>query len=102
MRMPGMKAGQAENLSKAQAIKDATMAWTIAQRIGEGRLVHLNGSFHSTAHAGILTYLDRFRPGLRIATVEVVRQDDAERLNEEELGDADFYICVPKDMTTTF
>lgn len=37
MRMPGMKAGQAENLSKAQAIKDATMAWTIAQRIGEGR-----------------------------------------------------------------
>lgn len=102
MRMPGMKAGQAGNLSKAQAIKDATMAWSIAQRIGEGCLVHLNGSFHSTAHAGILTYLDRFRPGLRIATVEVVRQDDVERLNEEELGDADFFICVPRTMTSTF
>lgn len=102
MAMPGMKAGQAENLSKAQAVKDATMAWSIAQRIGTGRLVHLNGSFHSTGHAGILTYLDRYHPGLDAATVEVVRQENIDELDESARGNADFYICVPKDMTTTF
>lgn len=102
MAMPGMKAEQAGNLSKAQAVKDATMAWSIAQRIGTRRLVHLNGSFHSTGHAGILTYLDRYHPGLDAATVEVVRQENFDKLNESARGNADFYICVPKAMTTTF
>lgn len=102
MGMPDMKAEQTGNLSKAQAVKDATMAWSIVRRLGTGRLVHLNGSFHSTAYAGILTYLNRYCPGLRIATVEVVRQQSVERLDEPRAGRADFFICVPKTMTETF
>ena len=102
MTMPGMKPGSAANLSKAQAMKDATMAWSIAQRIGTSKLVHLNGNFHSTAHAGIITYLNRYRPGLSIGTVEVIRQEKIDRLDKDALGKADLYICVPKAMTTTF
>lgn len=102
MAMPGMKQGDAGNLSKAQAMKDATMAWSIAQRVGSGKLVHLNGNFHSTAHSGIIAYLDRYRPGLTVGTVEVVRQEDIGRLDEAKRGKADFFICVPRDMTSTF
>lgn len=102
MKMPGMKADTTGNLSRSQAVKDATMGWFIAQRLKSGKLVHLNGSFHSDGKLGIITYLNQYRPGLRIATVTVVRQDQVERLDKENEGLADFYICVPNDMTKTF
>lgn len=101
MKMPGMKQSAAENLSKAQAVKDATMAWSIAERM-QSKLVHMNGNFHSTDHCGIITYLNQYRPGLKIGTVEVIRQENTDKLDPEALGKADFFICVPKDMTSTF
>ena len=68
----------------------------------EHRIVHLNGSFHSANQAGIITYLNRYRPGLKIATVEVVRQEKTDKLDKDVMRKADFYICVPTDMTTTY
>lgn len=53
-----------EKLAKAQALKDATMGWSIAQNIGS-YFVHLNGSFHSANQAWNITYLNRYRPGLK-------------------------------------
>lgn len=94
MTMPGMKQNNIENLSKSQAVKDATMAWSIAERL-ESKFVHLNGSFHSMAGAGIITYLNQYRPGLKIGTVEVVRQESLDKLDGKVLGHADFYICIP-------
>ena len=102
MKMPGMKADTTGNLSRSQAVKDATMGWFIAQNLKSSKLVHLNGSFHSDAKLGIITYLNQYRPGLKIGTVTVVRQDQIDRLDKENEGLADFYICVPKDMTKTF
>lgn len=102
MKMPGMKADTTGNLSRSQAVKDATMGWFIAQNLKSSKLVHLNGSFHSDAKQGIITYLNQYRPGLKIATITVVRQEQVERLDQENEGLADFYICVPKDMTKTF
>lgn len=102
MKMPGMKADTTGNLSCSQAVKDATMGWFIAQNLKSSKLVHLNGSFHSDARLGIITYLNQYRPGLKIGTVTVVRQDQIDRLDKENEGLADFYICVPKDMTKTF
>ena len=89
MKMPGMKQSAAENLSKAQAVKDATMAWSIAERM-QSKLVHMNGNFHSTDHCGIITYLNQYRPGLKIGTVEVIRQENTDKLDPEALGKADF------------
>ncbi len=101
MLPPTMKGASTEKLSQAQAVKDATMAWSISQRL-KGKMIHLNGSYHSTGHAGIINYLNVYRPGLTIGTVEVVHQDQVESLEESHLGKADFFICVPNTMATTF
>lgn len=101
MLPPTMKGASTEKLSQAQAVKDATMAWSISQRL-KGKMIHLNGSYHSTGHAGIINYLNVYRPGLTIGTVEVIHQDQVESLEESHLGKADFFICVPNTMATTF
>lgn len=90
-----------ENIAKAQAIKDATMGWFIAQNI-KSKFVHLNGNYHSDFKKGIITYLNQYRPGLKIANICTVRQDEINKLGEENEGRADFYICVPTDMTMTY
>ena len=102
MMQPGMSMMPAENLSKAQTVKDATMAWSIVQTLKDKKMVHLNGSFHSTGHAGIINYLNEYRPGLKCGVVEIVRQSNVDELNKMHKGNADFFICVPKNMTTTF
>lgn len=90
-----------ENIAKAQAIKDATMGWFIAQNI-KSKFVHLNGNYHSDFKKGIITYLNQYRPGLKIANICTARQDEINKLGEENEGRADFYICVPTDMTMTY
>ena len=94
MMQPGMSKAPTENLAKAQTVKDATMAWSIAQSLKE-YMVHINGSFHSTGHAGIINYLNVYRPGLKIGTIEVVQQDSVEELDTMYKGHADYFICVP-------
>lgn len=98
---PMMKNVPTTKLSQAQAVKDATMAWSIAQTL-KGSMVHINGSFHSTGHAGIINYLNVYRPGLKIGTIEVVHQDSVDALDEKHKGHADFFICVPESMAKTF
>ena len=93
----GMSMAPTANLSKAQSVKDATMAWSIAQSL-KGKMVHVNGSFHSMGHAGIISYLNEYRPGLKCGTVEFVRQKKVDALNAPYKGHADFIICVPSDM----
>ena len=98
---PMMKQVPTTKLAHAQAVKDATMAWSISQTL-KGKMVHLNGSFHSTGHAGIINYLNVYRPGLHIGTIEIVRQDSVDALDEQHKGRADFFICVPNSMANTF
>lgn len=91
------------NLVKAQASKDATMGHFIASNYEEGKLfIHYNGSYHSGYHEGILWYLNQYRPGLNMLTITTVEQADITQLNEEFLNEADFIICVDKDMTKTY
>ena len=92
-----------ENLPKAQAIKDATMAYSIMKNSQPSNtVIHFNGSYHSARHMGIIWYLDKYRPGLRIATITSVMQDDISVLEKDNLNEADFIIAIPSDMTRTF
>ncbi|WP_236978025.1 ChaN family lipoprotein [Membranihabitans maritimus] len=92
-----------ENLPKAQAIKDATMAEFIHKNIEDGKLfVHFNGSYHSDNYEGILWYLKRLDPDREYRTITTVMQEDVKRLEEEYEGRADFIICVPENMTRTY
>jgi uncharacterized iron-regulated protein len=102
--MMTMMAGHASpNLPKAQAIKDATMAWFILKNYKPGSLfLHFNGAYHSQNYEGILWYLRQQQPGLKYATINTVSQKDLRKLLDEHKGSADFIICVDEDMTTTY
>lgn len=92
-----------ENLPKAQASKDATMAWSILENYSDGKLfIHYNGSYHSTIFEGIIWYLNYYRPGLNIVTIETVTQKDIESLDDENRGIASFLVVIPENMTSTY
>lgn len=92
-----------DNLPKAQAIKDATMAHFMLKYYQPGSLmIHFNGSYHSENHEGIVWYLKKAKPELKIATIQVVSQKDIKSLLAENKGKADYIICVDEDMTNTY
>ncbi|MEL6866060.1 MAG: ChaN family lipoprotein [Bacteroidota bacterium] len=91
------------DLVKAQAIKDATMAYFILKNFQKGTtFLHLNGAYHSDFYEGILWYLKREKADLEYATITTVSQEDIHRLEKENKGRADFIICVDEDMTKTY
>jgi len=91
-----------ENLPKAQAIKDATMAYQITKNMKDGHsLIHYNGAYHSNHYEGIVWYLKQYAPQLSVGTITTVRQKDVRRLEKEHIGTADFIICVDESMTKT-
>jgi len=100
-----MPAHVSENLPKAQALKDATMAHFIMKNISENKttLLHFNGAYHSDNYEGIVwyvnDYLKRTNFPLKTLTISCVEQDTIEVLSKENLGKADFIICIPNSMT---
>ncbi|MCB0497895.1 MAG: ChaN family lipoprotein [Cyclobacteriaceae bacterium] len=94
--------GNVENMARAQASKDATMAYFILKNLGEGPFIHFNGAYHSNNYDGINYYLLKGKPDIHILTISTVKQDNINSLEEENVGIADFIICYPSDMTTTY
>ena len=91
------------NMPKAQASKDATMAYFILQHFKPGYLfIHYNGSFHSENYDGINWYLKRKQPDLKYGTITTVSQKNIKELLAENKGKADYIICVDEDMTNTY
>ncbi|MFW6370763.1 MAG: ChaN family lipoprotein [Bacteroidota bacterium] len=91
-----------KNFPKAQAIKDATMAHFILKNWSPGNLfLHFNGTYHSDNFEGIYWYLMQQNPDLKIATITTVSQSDISSLEDENLGKANYIICVDEDMTPT-
>lgn len=92
-----------ENLPKAQALKDATMANSIVNNWQKGELViHYNGSYHSDKHSGIIWHLSKYNPSIKTLTVSSVLQDDIDKISDENKGLADFIIVIPSSMTRTY
>jgi uncharacterized iron-regulated protein len=92
-----------DNLPKAQAIKDATMAKSIVNNWQTGKvMIHFNGSYHSDRHMGILWYLNKYNPSIHSVTISAVLQDDIEKMSDENKGLADFVIVIPSSMTKTY
>lgn len=93
-----------ENFPKAQAIKDATMAYFMYQEMARtGHLmIHLNGAFHSNNFDGIYWYLKKLNQSINVGTITTVLQKDVTKLLEENEGLADFIIVVDEDVTSTY
>ena len=89
-------------LVKAQAIKDATMAYFISENWNKSKLfLHFNGAYHSNYYEGIGWYIEQYNPTIRKGVISTVTQSDNSKLSEEHIGKADFIICVDEDMTST-
>ncbi|MBT2558562.1 ChaN family lipoprotein [Hymenobacter sp. ISL-91] len=92
-----------QNIIQAQALKDATMAFFLNQaRPASHLLLHLNGSYHSDNHDGILAYLHQQNPQLKVLTISTVWQEQLASLEKDNQQKADFVLVVPADMTKTY
>ncbi len=88
-----------QNIARAQAIKDATMAHFILANYKPGSVfLHFNGSYHSDNFQGIVWYLQRTNPDLKILTVSSVQQTDLREMNEEWKGKGNYILVVPESM----
>lgn len=91
------------NMPKAQASKDATMAYFILKnKKPETTFIHYNGTYHSDNFDGINWYLLKKEPKLKIVTIATVTQGDVIRFEKENLHKADFIIVVDEDVTRTY
>ncbi len=91
------------NLPKAQAVKDATMAHFILKNYKPTELfIHFNGAYHSDHFEGILWYLKRQSPTFKYITISTVTQSDIFKLDKDNLGKADFIICVDENISTSY
>ncbi len=90
------------NLVKAQAIKDATMAYRIIQNWEKGKyFLHYNGTYHSKFYDSIYYYLKYYNPDVDVVTIHTWEVDDVMELPEAENA-ADFNIMIPSSMPTTY
>lgn len=92
-----------ENFPKAQAIKDATMAHFIAEnQLSNHLFIHFNGSYHSDDFEGIVWYLKRYKPNIRVITITTVLENNPKKLSDVNKDKAHFTIAVDEKMTRTY
>lgn len=91
------------NMPKAQASKDATMAYFINKNLKENSIfIHYNGSYHSDNFEGISWYLKVYNPQIKIITISTVEQKDISKLEQENYNKADFILVIDEDVTKTY
>lgn len=101
-KMEGSMGHNNDNLPKAQAIKDATMAYSIAGAIEKGKtFIHFNGSYHSDNFQGIIWYLNLYKPGLKIVTISSVEQKNIDEVDTANVNLGNYILAVPENMTKT-
>jgi uncharacterized iron-regulated protein len=92
-----------ENFPKAQAIKDATMAYSIAKNLPTNfTLLHFNGDYHSKDFEGISWYLKEYQPTLKVMTISSVIQSNVVVLDSANMGHGHFTLAIDEDVTTSY
>jgi uncharacterized iron-regulated protein len=101
--MGGAESHASPNIPKAQAVKDATMAYFILKNFKNGSsFIHYNGTYHTNNFEGITWYIKQSRPDLKLMTIASVEQDSLDGLLEDNHGLADFTLCIPASMGKTY
>tara|TARA_Y100000768_G_C23980587_1_gene685535 strand:- start:1166 stop:2032 length:867 start_codon:yes stop_codon:yes gene_type:complete len=91
------------DIVKAQAIKDATMAYFIQKNTNENSIFfHINGAYHSDFKEGIYWYLKQLNSNINCLTVSTVKEENINKFNKENKSKADFIIVVDSDMNSTY
>ena len=100
MKMMGDHASP--NMPKAQAIKDATMAYFIQKNLKEKSIfIHFNGTYHSDNFEGIYWYLKKAAPNLEILTIATIEQKELKKISTEDYNKADYILVIDEDVTKT-
>lgn len=90
------------NLVRAQAIKDATMAYRILKFWKKGKfMIHYNGVYHSMNDSAICYYLRFYNPEVDYVTISVSRQANVLELQEGN-NTGDFNIVVDESLPTSY
>jgi uncharacterized iron-regulated protein len=91
------------NMPKAQASKDATMAYFINQNLKNDTVfIHYNGTYHSDNFDGINWYLKQYNPNIQIITISTVEQKDISKLDKENYNKANYILVIDEDVTKTY
>lgn len=86
------------NLAKAQAYKDATMAYSIVQTKKKDHIYfHLNGNKHSESHQAILWYLHQYGDHGKTITIHTEISQDLS-WEESFSSKADYILVVQQDI----
>ena len=100
MKMMGDHASP--NMPKAQAIKDATMAYFIQNNLKEKSIfIHFNGTYHSDNFEGIYWYLKKTAPHLEILTIATIEQKELKKIPAEDYNKAVYILVIDEDVTKT-
>ena len=100
MHGSGMKV---DYMVEAQAVKDATMAYSLFGDLEKGKVIlHINGSYHSNNYQGIIWYLLKAYPSTKIMTINTVEQDNIHTLEEKTKSTADYIIVLPTDSPKSY
>lgn len=89
------------NIQTAQASKDATMAHFSLKNYNPGDfLFHFEGSYHSNYEQGIIWWINKIQPGLKIKSITTVTVSEWEEMTDEEKATIANYIIVVADSMT--
>ncbi|WP_439489224.1 ChaN family lipoprotein [Algoriphagus sp.] len=95
--------GNPEFMIQAQALKDATMAESLFAPISSGEKVyHINGAYHSKDGEGILWYLKKEFPNLKLLNIHMVTQDQLDKLEDENSQAGEIILVLPSDSHITY
>ncbi|MEQ9105194.1 MAG: ChaN family lipoprotein [Rhodothermales bacterium] len=98
--------GMMENMLQAQALWDATMAYSIAEHLMRhpgSRVVHMVGGFHSETGTGTPEHLAAYRPGTQTLILSVQPVADISAFDpEEHAGLGDFVILADESLPRSY
>ncbi len=98
---PPASSTEIERMIEAQMVWDATMAWSVAQRLSSypgTKLMQVNGAFHSDNYWGIVARLRELNPHAVTLTITVRPASSASptaKMTESELQQADYTVLTP-------
>ncbi len=85
------------HLLEAQTLRDASMAYSIAEYLKRGRdplVVQVNGTFHSEERLGVPEQLARYRPKARSVVVTIVSDEGFPEFDAARLGRLGDFVII--------
>lgn len=111
LQMMGGGGAKGETFIYAQAVKDATMAYFINKNLAKDKnsdknsaktFLHYNGSYHSDDFQGIMWYLLKANPNLKILTISSTEQAQMQKIEDKNKDKGNFILITPESMTKTY